>query len=326
MEEQEKDVEFLRGLLTRKMETGEDVVLQSDRAAVLRNVDCPKAQIHFIILPKQDIAYVTALTPKHLPLLEHMMELANQIIEKEELPSSNFRVGFKINPFMNRLNMHVISDDFCSEYMRRINQWNTFNSDLFITYQAVYALLLTKGYIEPLSADVIEKLRRATPVHCNQCTFITGNFEKFKAHLDYHWSKREGERERLLGMGVSNLTPSLGELHLNGTRSNFCGAAQPKQFPFTLHSNVKALPLRHQPGILGSYPPRSLNMNYQKSNHSPSSHKHPDYKPIKQVVKESQKTNANQAGDPPSNANAKQTVDQAQDQPVKTKPFVNKKK
>ncbi|XP_043071685.1 aprataxin-like protein [Drosophila grimshawi] len=130
MEEQEKDVEFLRGLLTRKMETGEDVVLQSDRAAVLRNVDCPKAQIHFIILPKQDIAYVTALTPKHLPLLEHMMELANQIIEKEELPSSNFRVGFKINPFMNRLNMHVISDDFCSEYMRRINQWNTFNSDL----------------------------------------------------------------------------------------------------------------------------------------------------------------------------------------------------
>jgi len=60
--EEKCDVEFERGVLTRKMETGEDVVIQTDRAAVLRNVTVPKAQYHFIVMPKEDIKSVTAVS------------------------------------------------------------------------------------------------------------------------------------------------------------------------------------------------------------------------------------------------------------------------
>lgn len=61
MAESEIDLEFKRGELTRKLSAGEDVVIQSERAAVLRNVTCPKAQYHFVVLPKEEIANVLAV-------------------------------------------------------------------------------------------------------------------------------------------------------------------------------------------------------------------------------------------------------------------------
>lgn len=155
-----------------------------------------------------------------MPLLDHMMDLANQTIEQQKnLPSSNFLVGFKMDAFMNRLNMHVISNDFCSDTMRRIQHWNTFNSDLFITHQAVYALLKFKGSIEPLSPDTAEKLRTKSPVHCNQCTFITLNFNKFKDHLQIHWLR--AEKRRLYERNISQLRQSFGNMNMNGNFKNY---------------------------------------------------------------------------------------------------------
>lgn len=120
-----------------------------------------------------------------------MLELAKRVINQNDLPQKIFLIGFKLNAFMNRLNMHVISNDFCSSYMRRIQHWNTFNTELFITYQGVCALLLVQGRIEPLSPERLETLSRSLPVRCNQCRFITHNFWRFKGHLQEHWMKRK---------------------------------------------------------------------------------------------------------------------------------------
>jgi len=76
------------------------------------------------------------LTEAQLPLLDHMMDLANQIIEKQKhLESRNFLIGFKVNTFWNRLNLHVISNDFYSMAMKRISHWNSFNTELFMPFQ-----------------------------------------------------------------------------------------------------------------------------------------------------------------------------------------------
>ncbi|XP_064549832.1 aprataxin-like protein isoform X2 [Drosophila montana] len=274
MQEDENDVEFQRGELTRKMEAGKDVVIQTDRAAVLRNVDCPKAEYHFVVLPKEDIANVTALKREHLALLDHMMDLANEIIEQQPLPSSNFRVGFKIDAFMNRLNMHVISDDFYSSFMRRIQHWNTFNTDLFITFQAVYALLRVNGSVEPMPADKAEELRMATPIHCNQCSFITDNFSKFKIHLYDHWRKRQNDR--LSRMGVANLSQSIGQMHLNAN-SNICGYAPPMRNPFNGTGDAMGgwtdFFIKNFPGTFGQQhrPNMIIHRPYHMNNNAPSS-------------------------------------------------------
>lgn len=115
---------------------------------------------------------------------------------------------------MNRLNMHVISNDFHSCSMRRIQHWNTFNSELFITYQAIYALLHVKGSVEPMPAEKVEQLLHATPVHCNQCTFYTENFGQFKRHLYLHW--RDREIERLRKLDEPNISEQMRLMQING--------------------------------------------------------------------------------------------------------------
>lgn len=55
-------IEYERDRLTRLMESGEEVVLQTDMAAVLRNTANPKAEYHFLVLPKVDIINVTAVS------------------------------------------------------------------------------------------------------------------------------------------------------------------------------------------------------------------------------------------------------------------------
>lgn len=166
----------------------------------------------------RDIVSALQLTREHLDLLDHMMDLANEIIERQKhLESSNFKVGFKIDAFMKCLTMHVISDDFYSESMRRVKHWNSFNTDLFLTYQAVYALLRLQGFIEPMPEGEAEKLRVAMPLKCNRCDFSSDILLSLKGHLFEHWQKRERKFE--VQKQVEKLTSLLDEATLD---SNPC--------------------------------------------------------------------------------------------------------
>ncbi|TDG47611.1 hypothetical protein AWZ03_006050 [Drosophila navojoa] len=310
MAESEIDVEHKRGELTRKLNAGEDVVIQSDRAAVLRNVTCPKAQYHFVVLPKEEIANVLALKREHLPLLEHMMDLANDVIKQQQLPPSDFRIGFKINAFMNRLNMHVISTDFYSSSMRRIQQWNTFNSDLFITFQAIYALLLVKGSVEPMPAEKVEELLQATPVHCNQCSFYTENFFQFKRHLYIHWMERQSERLR-------KISQQMGQMQINGNRGTM---RQPPVNPFYR----QVIPMHNNQFVTRFQRPQSHNPTHhnRNPNNIRPSYRHPA--PPKPLSSDLQQTQADAASNAAPGKGAEQRVDAKL--PVKKKWYSNKKK
>ncbi|KAH8406667.1 hypothetical protein KR222_002338 [Zaprionus bogoriensis] len=205
---------FAKASLVRQVGDQKDLLIETDRAAVMKDT-YPKAQYHFLVVSKEAIANVTALTQEHLPLLDHMMELANEIIERQQhLEPSNFRIGFKIDAYMHGLNMHVISDDFYSQSMRRIKHWNSFHTDLFLTYQAVYALLRTQGFVEQLPDGEAEKLREAVPLRCNQCDFSSESLVNLKSHLFQHWQKRERKREAQ--KQVDKLTSILKEIELDG--------------------------------------------------------------------------------------------------------------
>lgn len=311
MQENENDVEYKRSELTRRLNAGENVIIQSDRAAVLQNVANPKAQYHFVVLPKEDIENVIALKREHLPLLEHMMDLANEAIDKQQLPASDFRIGFKMNAFMNRLNMHVISNDFYSGFMRRIQHWNTFNTDLFITFQAIYALLHVTGSVEPMPADKVEQLLLATPVHCNQCRFCTDNFGKFRHHLALHWM--DCEKERLWKMGVGNISQWMGQMQLNGNDRIPC---QPPLNPF----HRQMIPMQNNPFVHRFQRPfgpqlRPPLQNRNSNNNWPS-YRHPA--PTKPPTNSLQKPKAQSA----SNADPDKSPDHQQND---TKPCAKKK-
>lgn len=113
---------------------------------------------------------------------------------------------------MNGLNMHVISNDFYSQCMRRVKHWNSFNTELFLTYQAVYALIRIRGSIEPMPAEKANELRNALPLRCNQCDFETDVLLGLKGHLFDHWKKREATLQ--VKLGVEKITRMLDDAKL----------------------------------------------------------------------------------------------------------------
>ncbi|XP_051862736.1 aprataxin-like protein [Drosophila albomicans] len=212
-------ISVARHALVKRLENNKDTILiESDRAAVMKD-RYPKAQYHFLIVCKEDIANVSLLKQEHIPLLDHMMDLANQIIEQQNhLSSSNFLVGFKMDAFMDRLSMHVISNDFYSVSFKKVSHWNSFHSDLFLTYQAAYALLRSQGCIEPLSKEKALELRSVTTLQCNQCEFKTSTLFELKGHLYKHWNDREHDIE--VKKQLEKITQMLDESKLDEQESN----------------------------------------------------------------------------------------------------------
>ncbi|KAI8045962.1 hypothetical protein M5D96_002153 [Drosophila gunungcola] len=187
---------YFRDELKRKLKDKRNFLIESDRAVVIK-ADYPKSQYHFRVVAKEELRDITQLNGDHLPLLDHMMDLANQIIEKQEhLESRNFRIGFKAHTFWNRLNLHVISDDFYSMAMKRPRHWNSFNTELFMPFQMVHMMLSLQGFIEPISDERLKELQLQKPFRCNQCDFVTDLLLELKAHLYSHWQRKEGEREQ----------------------------------------------------------------------------------------------------------------------------------
>ncbi|EDW49470.1 GM26841 [Drosophila sechellia] len=187
---------YFRDELKRKLNDKRNFLIESDRAVVIK-ADYPKSQYHFRVVAKEEFRDITQLTEEHLPLLDHMMDLANQIIEKQKhLESRNFLIGFKVNTFWNRLNLHVISDDFYSMAMKRLSHWNSFNSELFMPFQIAYMMLSVQGSIESISEQSYNKLRNKMPLRCNQCEFVTNMLLDLKAHLYQHWRLKEDERDQ----------------------------------------------------------------------------------------------------------------------------------
>ncbi|KRK02844.1 uncharacterized protein Dyak_GE28076 [Drosophila yakuba] len=190
------ELKYFRDELKRKLSDKRNFLIESDRAVVIK-ADFPKSQYHFRVVAKDEFRDITKLTEEQLPLLDHMMDLANQIIEKQEhLESRNFRIGFKVNTFWNRLNLHVISDDFYSMAMKRPKHWNSFNTELFMPFQMVHMMLSVQGSIEPIPEERHKELQDQKPLRCNQCDFVTDLLLDLKAHLYQHWMRKEGEREQ----------------------------------------------------------------------------------------------------------------------------------
>ncbi|XP_053951653.1 aprataxin-like protein isoform X2 [Anastrepha ludens] len=110
-------------------------IISSEDAVVIRD-KYPKAQHHYLVLPKADIADIFHLTLSHLPLLEELYLLAQNVIEVKRCVMDDFKIGFHAQPSMQRLHLHVISKDFVSDCLKTKKHWTSFNTELFLPYQA----------------------------------------------------------------------------------------------------------------------------------------------------------------------------------------------
>jgi len=136
------------------------------------------------MLAKNDINDIWALrADEHLPLLKHMKEKSNDIVlrEREKYPDFQFQIGFHAIPSMNQLHLHIISRDFCSDFMKKKKHWNSFTTRFFIGLDHLIMILEECGCVK-LDKTEYEQLLKTT-LKCHYCHASFVDMPKLKAHI-----------------------------------------------------------------------------------------------------------------------------------------------
>ncbi|XP_063623811.1 aprataxin [Cydia splendana] len=168
--------------LLGSMKDPELIVKQSDRVVIIRD-KYPKAKVHYLILPQEDINSIYNLNKSHISLLEEFGDFYEEL--KEDHQGTTLRAGFHAVPSMQRLHMHVISTDMISPCLKTKVHWNSFVTKNFIPYKDALSELKENGSIQKISNEA-HKTLMAMDLQCNQCNFKPKNMPQLKEHLFSH--------------------------------------------------------------------------------------------------------------------------------------------
>lgn len=116
-----------------------DLFVSSDDLVTVIRDKYPKAEFHYLVIPKESISSLKVVTKKHLPLLRHMEVVAKKLTEEQK--SKIFKIGYHAEPSMVRLHLHVISNDMNSLCLKIKKHWNSFNTDFFLDSSGKYTFI-----------------------------------------------------------------------------------------------------------------------------------------------------------------------------------------
>lgn len=128
-----------------------DYIIATDELLVIQD-GYPKANIHWLILPRVMIEHIDYLKSEHIPLLKSMKNIIPQLVEKaskiydvKKYGPFQYLVGFHAIPSMKLMHLHFISSDLNGEKMIKPEHWISFTSDFLIPLDSLINLLQEKG-------------------------------------------------------------------------------------------------------------------------------------------------------------------------------------
>ena len=98
-----------------------DIVYQDEEVLAFRDIE-PKAPLHILVIPKKHIASLDQLTEDELPIIAHMVGVANQLAKKEGVAQNGYRLaincGEEGGQLVPHLHLHLLggrrlSDTLC---------------------------------------------------------------------------------------------------------------------------------------------------------------------------------------------------------------------
>ncbi|XP_066267242.1 aprataxin-like [Branchiostoma lanceolatum] len=166
--------------------------VESDDKVVIIKDKYPKARYHWLVLPKENIPSLKAVSSEQLDLLKHMHKKGQELIDKtEDAKHLSFRLGYHAIPSMSHLHLHVISQDFDSPCLKHKKHWNSFTTDYFMDSEDVVEELEKEGKITDKGS---RNDRLKYPLRCHVCKKEQVNMPKLKAHILSHIPK-PGDKE-----------------------------------------------------------------------------------------------------------------------------------
>jgi len=88
-----------------------EIVYQDEKVIAFRDIN-PQSPTHLIIIPKKHIPSLTHLSEAELPLIGHMVNIANQLAKGEGISESGYRLvincGEQGGQLVPHLHMHLL--------------------------------------------------------------------------------------------------------------------------------------------------------------------------------------------------------------------------
>ena len=88
-----------------------EILYQDEEVVAFRDIN-PQAPTHLIIIPKRHIPSLAHLSETELPLIGHMVNLANQLAKREGIAESGYRLvincGKQGGQLVPHLHMHLL--------------------------------------------------------------------------------------------------------------------------------------------------------------------------------------------------------------------------
>ena len=89
--------------------------------------------------------------------------------------------GFHSIPSMQRLHLHVISQDFDAVPLKTKKHWNSFTTPFFLSPEHVRAEIVARGEVRVDDARAKAMLKQ--PLRCEACDLTLANIPGLKSHL-----------------------------------------------------------------------------------------------------------------------------------------------
>jgi len=88
-----------------------EILYQDEEVIAFRDIN-PQAPIHLVIIPKRHIPSLTRLSEEDLPLMGHMVDIANQLATREGIAETGYRLvincGREGGQLVPHLHLHLI--------------------------------------------------------------------------------------------------------------------------------------------------------------------------------------------------------------------------
>lgn len=109
-----------------------DLIVESDDLVSVIKDKYPKAEFHYLVIPKENISSLKAVKSQHRDLLKHMHKVAIKLSLESQHENKKFLIGYHAEPSMIRLHLHMVSDDMNSPSLKTKKHWNSYTTGFFL--------------------------------------------------------------------------------------------------------------------------------------------------------------------------------------------------
>jgi aprataxin len=167
-----------------------DLQVHNDNKFICIKDKYPKSKCHYLLVPiEKKFKGLNEFHKADLELLENLRDLSDMLIKTKFATNDvdKYMIGFHSIQSMYPLHMHIITNDFQSDYLKNKKHWNSFNTKYFVRLNNVIEHLRLHDDLSGL-VENHDKLERYLKMDlmCNKCTEHLANIPKLKQHLLKH--------------------------------------------------------------------------------------------------------------------------------------------